>query len=109
MRRVCAGTAALVLPLVSVGAHAQPAIPVPPDPAVLENVVIYESQGRYCAWPSIVRAGTGDLLVFFTETEEHLGQPHIYPEAHAAQRISFWAGIQYEQNQYCPRQPGYRR
>jgi sialidase-1 len=38
-----------------------------------ENIVIARSPGRYCAWPSVVRASNGDILVFYTETEEHLG------------------------------------
>ena len=30
-------------------------------------------RGVYCAWPSVVRAPNGDILVVFTATEEHLG------------------------------------
>ena len=37
------------------------------------NIVIAKSPGRYCAWPSVVRVANGDLLVFYTETDEHLG------------------------------------
>lgn len=35
--------------------------------------IIYGPPGVYCAWPSVVRAANGDLLVAFTATEEHLG------------------------------------
>ena len=40
---------------------------------IIRNCVIAETRGQYCAWPSVVRAANGDLLVLFTETEEHLG------------------------------------
>jgi len=39
----------------------------------IENVEVARVPGKYCAWPSVVRAENGDLLVFYTETEEHLG------------------------------------
>lgn len=40
---------------------------------ILRHLVIAETAGQYCAWPSVVRAANGDLLVLFTQTEEHLG------------------------------------
>ena len=40
---------------------------------VLRQCIIAEHKGEYCAWPSVVRAANGDLLVLFTRTEEHLG------------------------------------
>ena len=40
---------------------------------VIRNFVIYESPGRYCAWPSLTRTSEGDLIVLFTRSEEHLG------------------------------------
>jgi sialidase-1 len=44
------------------------------EPAVrIGNIVIARSPGKYCAWPSVIRASNGDILVFYTETEEHLG------------------------------------
>ena len=40
--------------------------------AIIKHIVLFKEAGAYCAWPSIVRAGNGDLLVAFTKTEEHL-------------------------------------
>jgi len=34
---------------------------------------IYGRRGEYCAWPSIVRAADGSLVIHFCSTEEHLG------------------------------------
>jgi hypothetical protein len=53
--------------------------PVQENPAVrgkagiIRHCVIAEIHGQYCAWPFVVRAANGDLLVLFTKTEEHLG------------------------------------
>jgi sialidase-1 len=43
------------------------------DPLSRENIVVAKTPGKYCAWPSVVRAKNGDILVFYTETDEHLG------------------------------------
>ncbi|HSQ74526.1 MAG TPA: exo-alpha-sialidase [Bacteroidota bacterium] len=40
--------------------------------AVKRTMVIHAAPGMYCAWPSIARAANNDLLVLFTQTEEHL-------------------------------------
>jgi hypothetical protein len=40
---------------------------------VVGHFTIYESPGEYCAWPSVARTSTGDIIVLFTRTEEHLG------------------------------------
>ena len=40
---------------------------------ILRNVVVYEEAGQYMAWPSIVRTGPKELVVFFCRSEEHLG------------------------------------
>lgn len=50
------------------------AVPLNAQPGqVLRTSPVFSEPGRYCAWPSIVRAANGDLLVAFTSTEEHLG------------------------------------
>ncbi len=38
-----------------------------------QHILLYGPESLYCAWPSLVRAGNGDLLVLFSRTEEHLG------------------------------------
>ena len=40
---------------------------------ILRQVTIYADPREYCAWPSMVRAANGDLLVTFSINEEHLG------------------------------------
>ena len=40
--------------------------------AVTRHMIIHAAPGMYCAWPSIARAANNDLLVLFTQTEEHL-------------------------------------
>jgi len=40
---------------------------------IIRHLIIYESPGEYCAWPSVARTAEGDLIVLFTKTEEHLG------------------------------------
>lgn len=40
---------------------------------IVEHVTIYASHDEYCAWPAMVRAANGDLLVSFCINEEHLG------------------------------------
>lgn len=39
---------------------------------IIRHLVVYSARDEYCAWPSIVRAKTGDLLVAFCRTEEHV-------------------------------------
>lgn len=38
----------------------------------MQHQVLYEAPDEYCAWPSLARAGNGDLLVAFTITEQHI-------------------------------------
>jgi len=40
--------------------------------SVQDQVTIYSARSEYCAWPSIIRAANGDLLVTFCRSEEHL-------------------------------------
>jgi photosystem II stability/assembly factor-like uncharacterized protein len=40
---------------------------------IVRHVSIYSSRHEYCAWPTIVRASNGDLIVAFSVNEEHLG------------------------------------
>ncbi|MCU0644436.1 MAG: glycoside hydrolase [bacterium] len=39
---------------------------------VIKHIEIYSSHDEYCAWPAMIRAANGDILVFFCLTEEHL-------------------------------------
>lgn len=39
---------------------------------VIGHIEIYVSPHEYCAWPAMIRASNGDILVFFCVTEEHL-------------------------------------
>jgi len=41
--------------------------------SIVRQLRIYASDSNYCAWPSVCRTRSGDLLVLFTRTEEHLG------------------------------------
>ena len=59
--------------LLSVSSLAQEKSAAKGDARILRQLVIAETPGQYCAWPSVVRAANGDLLVLFTQTEEHLG------------------------------------
>ena len=43
-----------------------------PIPEFISHHVLYEDASVYAAWPDIVRASNGDLLVTFTATEEHV-------------------------------------
>jgi sialidase-1 len=40
---------------------------------IMRTTPVFSEPGVYCAWPSVVRAANGDILVAFTATEEHLG------------------------------------
>lgn len=40
---------------------------------ILQHIGIYTSRADYCAWPAMIRAANGDILVFFSLNEEHLG------------------------------------
>jgi len=40
---------------------------------IVRHMVVYESAGYYCAWPSIARVQGNEIVVVFTRTEEHLG------------------------------------
>lgn len=39
---------------------------------ILSHGTLYEDADAYAAWPSLVRAGNGDLLLAFTRTERHV-------------------------------------
>jgi sialidase-1 len=39
---------------------------------ILKNITIYEGNGEYCAWPSVIKASNGDLLVMFSHRDEHI-------------------------------------
>jgi sialidase-1 len=39
---------------------------------IIKHIEIYSSHDEYCAWPSLIRASNGNILVFFCLTEEHL-------------------------------------
>ncbi|NIA31578.1 MAG: hypothetical protein GWP06_16930 [Actinobacteria bacterium] len=43
------------------------------DSLILRQISVYSSHDEYCAWPTIVRASNGDLVVAFSLNEEHLG------------------------------------
>jgi len=40
---------------------------------IIKHIKIYASHDEYCAWPAMIRAANGDLLVTFCINEEHLG------------------------------------
>jgi len=44
-----------------------------PASRIIKNMTLYALRDAYCAWPSIIRAQNGDLLVSFCRSEEHLG------------------------------------
>lgn len=39
---------------------------------IIQHKIIYGAADEYCAWPSIIRAGNGNLLLAFCQSEEHL-------------------------------------
>ncbi|MBP9912335.1 MAG: exo-alpha-sialidase, partial [Opitutaceae bacterium] len=44
-----------------------------PAPApIIRHRTLYQQPDYYCAWPSLVRAHNGDLLLAFCRTVEHL-------------------------------------
>ncbi len=44
-----------------------------PRAEILSHVTVYQKPGAYCAWPSVARTSTGDLVVVYTRSEEHMG------------------------------------
>lgn len=44
-----------------------------PGSATLSHATLFADDAVYPAWPDIIRAGNGDLLVTFCYTDEHLG------------------------------------
>ena len=42
------------------------------DSHIIRHLSIYEKRDAYCAWPTIARTKSGDLVVLFTRTEEHM-------------------------------------
>lgn len=43
-----------------------------PEKMTRENITVFASDSLYTAWPSIVKTNNGDILVVFSETEEHM-------------------------------------
>jgi hypothetical protein len=41
-------------------------------PGVIDTRVLYHNPAVYAAWPAMVRAGNGDVLVTFIRTEQHM-------------------------------------
>ena len=39
---------------------------------ILSHQTLYQNPEHYCAWPALVRAGNGDLLLAYVRTEQHL-------------------------------------
>ena len=64
--------ALLLFAVVPEDVDAQDAVAPLAGPSTKRDIVIYAPPGQYCAWPSVVRAANNELLVFFTQTEEHL-------------------------------------
>ncbi len=42
-------------------------------PSVMEHLTLFASDSLYTAWPAVARTKDDDLLVFYTETDEHMG------------------------------------
>lgn len=42
------------------------------DAKIERHFSIYEKRDAYCAWPAIARTASGDIVVLFTRTEEHM-------------------------------------
>jgi len=40
---------------------------------IIKHIEIYSSHDEYCAWPAMIRAANGDLVISFCISEEHLG------------------------------------
>jgi len=40
---------------------------------IIRQIQVYASHDEYCAWPAMIRAANGDLLISFCINEEHLG------------------------------------
>lgn len=50
-----------------------PPFPTMPTPtSILSHATVYADPAYYCAWPALVRAANGDLLLAFIRTGEHL-------------------------------------
>ena len=43
------------------------------EDASLQHVVLHESASAYTAWPAIARTADDDLVVLYTDTDEHMG------------------------------------
>jgi hypothetical protein len=41
-------------------------------PEILSHSTLYQDPAHYCAWPALVRAANGDLLLAFVRTEHHM-------------------------------------
>lgn len=46
---------------------------LPPAGDALEHSTLFTADSLYTAWPAIARAGTGELVVLYTQTDEHMG------------------------------------
>ncbi len=59
---------------------------------VLRNVSIYEAQDEYCAWPDIARTASGELIVAFCRSEEHLGPDGQILLSRSTDKGATWQG-----------------
>ncbi len=61
----------LLLPWIFLFAACEPVI-IDQPAKILNHQILYEDADVYAAWPALVRAANGDLLVAFTATEKHI-------------------------------------
>ncbi len=80
------GTVSLLFTARSIAQHDPPSY----GAAILRHFVVYEAPGQYCAWPSVVRAANNDLLVLFTQTEEHLGPDGVILSVRSTDNGTTW-------------------
>ncbi len=45
---------------------------MPPDRLIIGHSTVFRDPAYYCAWPSLIRAADGDLLLAFVRTEHHM-------------------------------------
>jgi len=61
-----------------------------PAQHILRHMVVYQEPGEYLAWPSVARTATGDLLVFFCRSDEHLGPDGAILSVRSTNNGSTW-------------------
>ena len=61
---------------------------------ILRHQVLYEDADVYAAWPAIVRAANGDLLVAFTATEEHVSPDGRIVLIRSSDNGQNWGGLE---------------